>query len=143
MPCRAFENRLLDYAGLADAQLLAVDAHLAQCPDCRDYLETLAAMDRELTALLGASSPAPDFPARVLARANASASLARPTAVPELLDCLGWTAVASILCLLAWWLAGPVVPLVSISRYAWYGTAAAAMFTALWIGLRSYADLRE
>jgi RNA polymerase sigma-70 factor (ECF subfamily) len=57
MPCAAFEDRLLDYADLSAAARETVDAHTSTCADCREYLETLASIDVELTRLLAEARP--------------------------------------------------------------------------------------
>ena len=87
MPCEAFEDLLNGYSELDAAARAAVDAHLAACTGCCDFLETLAALDQSLTALYAAAEPS---------RAFNPASVKQPSAIPEILDFVGWAAVAAI-----------------------------------------------
>jgi anti-sigma factor RsiW len=143
MPCAAFEDRLLDYADLAAAEREVVDVHTANCADCREYLETLTSLDthlsNQLIRVLAESKPSLDMAATTLARVRAP----RPTALPELLDFVGWSAVVGILSALAWWWREPVTFTDAILQYALYGSALVAMAAGLWIGFRSWVELRD
>ena len=135
MPCVAFENRLLDYTDLSAAAREIVDAHTSTCADCREYLETLTSIDVELTLLLAEARPSRNLAAGIVER--------RPTALPELLDFVGWSAVASILSMLAWWWLAPVTLSPTVVQYAPYAAALVAMAAGLWIGFRSWVELRD
>ena len=50
--------------GLTAEEQARLDAHLAQCPDCRALWEQLSGLDAELMEL---DSPGPDFTDRVMA----------------------------------------------------------------------------
>jgi hypothetical protein len=101
MPCAAFEDLLRGYDDLTDAERGGADAHLAACGDCREYLETLASLDRELIGLYeGVHLPA-GFAANVVSRASAFQASQRPSAWPEVLDFCGWAAIVAIVALLA------------------------------------------
>ena len=134
MPCPAFEDRLLDYAQLATADRAAVDHHIAACQGCREYLATLEHVDRSLTALLAPAVPSADFAARVRARAP---GFDRPRMLPELLDFVGWAAIACILALVAlYWAAPSTLGLAAAA-------AAVSLTTAIVVSLRSHADLKD
>ena len=97
MPCEAFEDLLNGYSELPAAERAAVDAHLTACPACSDFLETLMALDRSLTALYSAVEPR---------RAFDPASVKQPSPLPEILDFVGWAAVAAIVIILGVVVAG-------------------------------------
>ena len=139
MPCVAFEDRLLDYADLRASEREAVDTHTLHCADCREYLATLADLDTQLTHLLGESRHSLDLAARALVRARAP----RPTAIPELLDFVGWSAVAGILSALAWRWRTPVTLPDAVLFYAPYAAALVAIVAGLWIGFRSWVELGD
>jgi|SRR5579863_3059145 len=105
MPCAAFEDLLRGYDELTAGERRGIDAHLTVCGDCREYLETLAELDRELAGLYRGLQPPPHFAAAVRSKARASKPLAKPlrppSAWPEVLDFCGWAAVVAIVALLA------------------------------------------
>lgn len=139
MPCVAFEERLLDYADLGAAERQAVDVHTLHCAGCREYLATLTELDTQLTHLFGESRPSHDLAAGAFARARAS----KPTVIPELLDFVGWSAVAVILSALAWRWRVPVTLPDTVLFYVPYAAALAAIIAGLWIGFRSWVELRD
>ena len=91
MPCEAFEGRLIGYSELPGAERAEVDAHLATCPGCSTFLETFLALDQSLTALYSFGEPK---------RAFDPALVKQPSAIPEVLDFVGWAAVAAIVIIL-------------------------------------------
>lgn len=105
MPCEAFEDLLGGYKELSAMDRHSVDLHLAACADCRERLEALAEIDRELDRLYQGFRPRPGFHASVVTRANASTQRfwrpAPPSAWPEVLDFCGWAAIVAIAALLA------------------------------------------
>ncbi len=105
MPCAAFEDLLRGYDELTAAERRSADVHLAACTDCREYLETLADLDRELTGLYEGLDPRPGFATRIISDASAmqkpSAQSRRPSAWPEVLDFCGWAAIVAIVSFLA------------------------------------------
>ena len=50
--CPAVEDRLLDYDELPSTDRSAVDAHLTDCPGCREYLQLLGEVDAARSASL-------------------------------------------------------------------------------------------
>lgn len=99
MACQEFEERLLDYAALSSVERDAVEAHLAGCPACREFVEALRQVDGELSAA---------FSGLHLDRAVTSKvtrALRPPSRIPDVLDLAGWVALAAIAVgLLLWWL---------------------------------------
>jgi anti-sigma factor RsiW len=101
MPCAAFEDLLERYDDLGDTDRHRADLHLAACPDCREYLETLAMLDRELTGLYREIQPPPVFALRKPVQQSTVLQFRPPNAWPEVLDFCGWAAVVAIVSLLA------------------------------------------
>jgi hypothetical protein len=109
MQCAAFEDLLSGYDALTANERRSADAHLAVCGDCREYRETLAALDRELAGLYEGLQPrladSPAFVAGVISRASAIqkpfVQPRPPSAWPEVLDFCGWAAIVAIVALLA------------------------------------------
>lgn len=146
MPCASFEDLLLDYGELACAEREAVDAHLAGCPACREYLEALAQLDLRLAGLFAGVQASPAFRKRVLARVSLEGDLARPSFLPEVLDFIGWAAILAVVVCLALLLA-PIAAMPQFppefNTFAALGAAAIAVLAAAWVGARCYADLRH
>lgn len=90
--CDGFEDRLLGYSELSVQELCAVDAHVAVCEDCRDFLASLEQVDRDLSALYSGIEPRRSPLPRAV--------FARPSALPEVLDFCGWAAVVAAIVLL-------------------------------------------
>ncbi len=146
MACAEFEERLLEYAELANGERARVDAHAAKCPSCREFLEALRAVDSQLTAQIAGLGVTPAFAPAVRRRVRNEGATARPSLIPELLDFVGWGAIVALLGLVAWWL----MPLVHISNTelagsfnAPYAAAGVFLIAALLIGIRSFADLKH
>src|SRR5882724_6205968 len=100
MPCDSFEDRLLDYSELSAAEREPVDAHVAGCADCREYLDAAERLDARLADLYAGVRVSPGFQAAVLSRKKAEVFLARPSLLPEVLDFVGWAGgIAAVVCL--------------------------------------------
>lgn len=84
--CPAFEDRLLDYRDLAPLDRQAVDAHLAGCPDCRDYVQMLSEVDAAFSSQVRATRLAPRRLAEVRERIASDIPVGRVTRLPEWLD---------------------------------------------------------
>ncbi len=140
MPCPAFEDLLSGYDELTAGERQRVSTHLAVCGDCREYLETLADLDRELAGLYGGLQPQSGFAAEVISRASAIRKPLRrprpPSAWPEVLDFCGWAAIVGIVALLAVTAAAQAGIALQFPAYAgWYAAAAfavAALLTLTW-----------
>lgn len=96
-PCENFEDRLFAYRELAPADRAAVDAHVSVCLECREFLAAGEHIDEELTALFTGIEPRP-LPLNTFVR--------RPTALPEILDFLGWASVVTAVVMAAILVAG-------------------------------------
>lgn len=145
MACAEFEERLLEYAELANGEQALVDAHAAHCSHCREFFEALHTVDSQLTAQLGGREVTAGFATAVRRRVRYEGSAA-PSLVPELLDFVGWGAIVALLGMLAWRL----VPFVHISNTrlagsfnAPYAAAGVFLIAAFLIGIRSFAVLKH
>jgi predicted anti-sigma-YlaC factor YlaD len=122
MSCAPFEDLLLDYTELAPAERCAVDAHLAGCVDCREYLDTLARLETGLSQLYAGAQVSAAF------RNDVLSILERPSLLPEILDFIGWAGIIA-----AWVCLAPLLrhfqpELMSVALVC----AAAAIFAAVW-----------
>jgi len=144
MACAEFEQLLLEYPELENGARARVDAHVAQCSGCREFLDALLVVDSQLTAEFAGQEVSASFAPAVHQRVQSAAPLARPSLVPELLDFAGWGAIAALAGLLAWWLV-PLVPVPhwELSLDASFAAAGAFLLAALLVGIRSFADLKD
>ncbi|HET9319578.1 MAG TPA: hypothetical protein VFO27_07375 [Bryobacteraceae bacterium] len=147
MPCPEFEDRLLDYAELESDARSRVDAHVSACAECREFLEALCTVDARLTAQFrGSPSVSAAFASDVRQRVRQEIPVARPSFVPELLDLVGWSAAVALLGLMAWWFS-PVLPGANaagtLTMQAAWAAGGAFMLFAVFVGLRSFADLKH
>jgi len=146
MGCAEFEERLLEYAELANGERVLVDAHAARCSSCREFLEALRTVDAQLTAQLAGLEVTSAFAPALRRRVRHEGSAARPSLVPEFLDLVGWGAIVALLGLLGWWLVPLVhVPSVrmTVSFNASYVLSGAFLLAAFLFGLRSFGDLKH
>ena len=136
MPCASFEDLLLEYRELSADERKAVDAHLAGCANCRQYLETAAELDAALAETYSGAQTAPAFREAVLSGIRAETHLPKPSALPEVLDFIGWAGViAAMVCLT------PLLPPFRPEfRTIAVVSAAIAVVAAIWAGMRLYAD---
>ena len=147
MACPEFEDRLIEYAGIEGEARACVDAHLSECAGCRQFLEALRVVDTELTARFARREVSTAFAATVRRRVEVETSARRLSVVPEILDFVGWGAIVALLGLMAWWVV-PFIPAFNSNPTALsLNTAVAAsgafLLVALFIGLRSLADLKH
>jgi anti-sigma factor RsiW len=102
-PCESFEDRLLAYSELEPAARAAVDTHASVCASCREFLDALGQVDQVLAGMFEGIAPRP-LPLNTLVR--------RPSALPEILDFVGWAAVVAAAVMVAILLAGQMgIPL--------------------------------
>jgi hypothetical protein len=83
MACPQFDELLS--GGAAD--------HAAHCEECRALLEALAEVDATFDASFAGIAAPPGLAVRALVLASHTAPLRRPSALPEVLDFIGWAAV--------------------------------------------------
>ena len=84
--CHAFEDRLLDYGELAPPERQTVDAHVAGCAGCREYLQTLAEVDAAFSSQLRGIALDPQRLAGIRERIALDIPVGRVTKLPEWLD---------------------------------------------------------
>jgi anti-sigma factor RsiW len=147
MACPEFEDRLIEYADIEGEARACVDTHLAKCAGCREFLEALRIVDTELTARFRGRAVSAAFAPSVRRRVERDASARRLSFVPEILDFVGWGAIVALLGLMAWWVL-PFIPAFNANQAAMSLNAALAaggafLLVALFIGLRSLADLKR
>ncbi len=147
MACPEFEDRLIEYADIEGEARACVDAHLADCAGCRQFLEALRVVDTELTARFARREVSTTFAATVRHRVERGAAERPLSFVPEILDFVGWGAIVALFGLMAWW-AVPFIPAFNSNQTALsLNTALAAggvfLLAALFIGLRSLADSKH
>jgi anti-sigma factor RsiW len=147
MACPEFEYRLIEYADIEGEARACVDAHLAECPGCRELLDALHVVDSELTARFAGREVSAAFAPAVRQRVERDTSARRLSFVPEVLDFVGWGAIVALLGLMAWWVL-PHIPAfnanqATLSLNAALAAGGAFLLVALFIGLRSLADLKN
>jgi anti-sigma factor RsiW len=146
MGCGEFQEQLVEFAELVGEARARVDAHVAHCVACRAFLETLHAVDAQLTAQFAGRKTSAAFATAVRRRVRREAVVRRPSLIPELLDFVGWGAIVALVALLAWWV-GPLIPLSKAKEAftfnAALGAGGAFVLIAFVIGLRSLADLKH
>src|SRR5437870_2807123 len=100
MACVEFEDLLLDYSELSDAERVRADGHVAGCAACREFLEVLQAVDTNLTAQYSHRGLDASFDHALKQRIRQEKQrirqeipAPRPSLVPELLDFIGWAGI--------------------------------------------------
>jgi anti-sigma factor RsiW len=141
MACPEFEYRLIEYADIEGEARACVDAHLAECPGCREFLDALRVVDIQLARFSGREVSAAFAPA-VRRRVEREAAARRLSFVPELLDFVGWGAIVALLGLMAWWVL-PHIPAFNANQATLSLNAALAaggvfLLVALFIGCVSW-----
>jgi len=150
MACAEFEDLLLDYAGLSDAERTRADGHIADCAACKEFLEALHAVDTNLTAQYSHRVLDANFDHALKQRIRREIPAPRPSMVPELLDFIGWAGILALVALIAMWV-GPLIhlPAANATQTAARWSAgilmacAAFVMTGFWVALRSFADLKH
>jgi len=147
MACPEFEDRLIEYAGLEGEARVCVDTHLDECAGCRQFLEALQIVDAQLTARFAGREVSAAFGPAVRRQVEREASARRLSFVPEILDFVGWGAIVAVLGVMAWWVM-PFIPeftsnQAALSLKTAVGAGGSFLLIALFIGLRSLADLKH
>jgi len=145
MACAKFEDLLLGYAELSDAERVRADGHVAGCTACKEFLEALQAVDTNLTAQYSHRVLDANFDHALRRRIRQEIPRQRPSLVPELLDFIGW---AGIVALIALWI-GPLIhtPVADATQKAARWSAgilvacATFVMAGFWVALRCFADL--
>src|SRR5881296_1419851 len=135
MPCREFEERLLDYGKLEPGLRERVEQHLGSCSECRAFLHALGEIDAALGLAAARLQTPPELIERVHLRVRQELPELKPSWLPEILDLIGWSAAAGAVFLIQTVLPVPL----SESLVLW--SAAPALFAS---GLlASLAALRD
>ena len=100
--CPAFEDRLLDYDDLPSTDRSTVDAHLTDCPGCREYLQLLSEVDASLSASLREARLESQRLVDVRQLIAAETPVAAVSRLPEWLDFVAACAVFAFGYGLAW-----------------------------------------
>jgi anti-sigma factor RsiW len=135
MPCRQFEDLILDYCedALAPEDRLRVETHIAECLPCRAFLEIQREVEAALPAAIGRPALSPAFRERVLRRIAGQDRESRSW-LPLALDAIGFSALAAM--------AGILLPaLVSPAQLVWIVFGACAAFL-WWTGFRMLRENR-
>jgi predicted anti-sigma-YlaC factor YlaD len=103
MPCPEFEDLLAAYADLTPVERRRADLHMQICPACRSWFDALSEIDAAL-AFSFEDVHAPADLATAVRRQVVQTLPARFSAVPEILDFVGWLGVISAAGLLAYFL---------------------------------------
>jgi anti-sigma factor RsiW len=173
-PCATYEDRILDleHGQLTEPVRRTLEAHLAECPACRQFAEELKALDAALASKFQPKTLPGSFRASVLARVDAAAASATPEIIArrkaaiasefdrqstgllrrvvrenwsKVLDGFGLVALALVAALFAQRLLSGDIRVSSLmpstlhdyaGTYLLWGTAAASVTSAWWLGLR-------
>jgi len=93
--CAEFEHLLDESPELAAGERERIEAHLAACPTCRTYAEDLVRLDADLVAAFARVRPSRGFQDAAL-RTIRRQPRYRNSALPEVLDFIGWAAVVAV-----------------------------------------------
>ena len=90
MGCPDFEDLVREGPG----------GHAARCEECRALLDALADVDATFEAAFEGVSAPPWLAAAVRARVDRERRLRAPSALPEVLDFIGWAALLALVAIL-------------------------------------------
>ena len=96
MTCRECEERLAEWDALDGEDRACAAAHLDRCPDCRLRAEDIEALDDALAVHFSGIALPAGFAARVRAQTRRIPLMRPPSAMPEVLDFIGWAAVLAV-----------------------------------------------
>ena len=144
MSCASFEELLLDYADLPAQERAAVDLHLTQCANCRQYSDTLLQLDVALTEQFSGVQPSGPLQTRLHAVATSRPPLRAPSMLPELLDLIGFAGIVLVLSVIL----RKVVPIPAITDFVPIVGVVLPVFAGLvllglaWLGVHVYARFK-
>ena len=124
--CHQFELRILE---ADERDRPEVEAHLAGCDGCRQFVSALAEVDLGLTTALAAAVLLPPIAVRLPPE--------RPPFWPELLDLAGWASVIAVTLLAAVVLAPSGMQEVAL----WFAFGAAVVSGSVYVGLRGWREI--
>ena len=93
MKCEDWQERTLERENLEPLDLRELDQHLITCAECRKWATALNEVDAELRVQLRAEVNVPDLRPRILGHVARERRRLWITAMPELMDALGWSIV--------------------------------------------------
>ncbi len=99
--CADLERLLFNHRDLSEAERARIDAHVASCADCRETLSTLSHLEDELSKACSAIDAPSDFRNSLRAHIALERTVRRPSAIPEVLDFLGWSAIVAVAVMVA------------------------------------------
>jgi anti-sigma factor RsiW len=148
MSCASFEELLLDYADLPAEERHAVDLHLTQCANCRQYSDILSQLDVALTDQFSGVQPSALFHSRlhaVTTSRSPQSSLRAPSFLPELLDLIGGAGIVLVLSLILWRVApiAQITDFVPIVRIVFPVCAGLVLFGIALLGARIYVEFKS
>ena len=91
MRCDDWQGRILERNALEPFDDLELDRHLLSCAECVKWARALNEVDAELRAQLNAEVTVPDLRPRILGLVAQQRRRRWATAMPELMDALGWS----------------------------------------------------
>ena len=103
MLCESSHDAILRYQDLVATERVALDAHLVQCPECREYHAQAVRLDAELTAAFTDVHLSPGIVAEVTRRVPSAIPASGPSLLPEVLDFVGGASAAAALGSAALW----------------------------------------
>ena len=112
MTCENWQDFILDREQLNDAQRQELDQHLSICANCKVWAMALAGVDAQAIALFQAEVNPVACQERVLRTVARQRRQKWISAVPDLLDAIGWSAVGVL---------GIIGFLVWTNRASWLG----------------------
>jgi hypothetical protein len=136
-PCTDLKALLLDYGHLPAVERASIDAHIASCGDCREALKILSYVGDELSEACAAIEPPGGFRAELRSRVARETPIRRPSAIPEILDFVGWSAIAALVLAVTVW--ANVLP---FDRGVSFLCVSAVFLWAVRFGLRVRAELK-
>jgi anti-sigma factor RsiW len=129
--CSEFENLLAGYDALEESDRARVDAHVAQCSACSALAQALSDLGTALSAEYG-EVRAPRMLRERLSRELSHDPLRKPSSLPEILDMVGWSAVACAGGIAVWFVTPPGI---NFTVQMLYATAGVLMLGGLAITL--------
>ena len=93
MRCEDWQELIFERDGLEPLDRQELDQHLITCAECLKWVKALNEVDAELRAQLRAEVSVPDLRPRILGHVARERGRLWITAMPELMDALGWSIV--------------------------------------------------
>jgi anti-sigma factor RsiW len=137
--CGEFENLLTVYEKIDQSERARVDTHVAQCAHCSALAQALSDVETALSAEYGDVCA----PSSLLSRLDlrpAGDPHPKPSLLPEILDIVGWSAVACAAGVPVWFVAPPVGSFTGPMLYATAGVLTLSALAITFWALRANED---